>query len=575
MRRALLALGLLLGCASHGAEVRPAPVAATSAAAPPAKSAPVVVALVVDQLAAWEAAERFDELPKTGGFARLRREGTYVRDMRYAHAVTETSAGHSALFTGSAPYRSGVYANEFVDETTGKRKSSLRTPKVHVVTAEGETDKPGIGLDGLVVDTVADVLRKRDPHATIVALSIKDRGAVFAGGRHPDAALWYDAHRDAFVTSSAFTTHFPDWARFEGTPALAAMRDKPWTLLDPVFVSSHAKQPDAQPGESEIFGFGSTFPHSFQNARFPTIAFRASPRADEAVLRLAAAALDQRKPSEPMLLGVSLSAFDYVNHFYGPDSWESWDELLRVDRALADFFALLDRKVGEGGWSVVLSGDHGGPPLPELPISARPWCAPGAKPDPWERPCRNVGRIFPDALRDTLEKSAVKAVGKGRWVLGVASPYVFYTHSAAELPADRRKKLDAAVTAALLAQPEVDRVYPPRAEGSTCPPESDESLDALACRSMWPGNKDALFFVAKRGAFVDTDYDLGKGMSHGGPYLFDRSVPLLVRAPGRVLAGVTLADPIGFGAYVRAVAALLNLSPPDGASPARDVVRAN
>ena len=68
-----------------------------------------------------------------------------------------------------------------------------------------------------------------------------------------------------------------------------------------------------------------------------------------------------------MLLALSLSSYDYVSHFYGPDSWEAWDELLRLDRSLADFFALLDRKLGADAWSLVLSGDHGGPPLPEAP----------------------------------------------------------------------------------------------------------------------------------------------------------------------------------------------------------------
>ncbi|HEY1956073.1 MAG TPA: alkaline phosphatase family protein [Polyangiaceae bacterium] len=566
---------MLIGCAaSPGAtETHAAPVATTTASASAApKRAPVVVALVVDQLAAWEAAERFDDLPKNGGFARLRHEGTYVRDMRYAHAVTETAAGHSALFTGSPPYRSGIVANELVDPKSRERVSAFLDPTAHVVTAQGPTDEEGIGLPGLAVDTIADVLRKTRPHALIVSLSIKDRGAVFGGGRHPDATLWYDTTRDAFVTSSAFSPEFPSWARFLDTAALQKMREQPWTLLDPVFVSSHARQPDAQTGESEVFGFGKTFPHSFAASTKPTKAFRASPRADQAVLELAAAALDRRNPAEPMLLAVSLSSFDYVNHFFGPDSWESWDDLLRLDAALADFFALLDRKVGADGWSVVLSGDHGGPPLPELPISARPWCAPGVH-DFWQRPCRNVGRVFPDALRDTLEKAARKALGKskaGSWVLGVASPYVFYTHQ--NLAPEKRKKLDAVVTATLLAQPEIDRVYPPRAPGSTCPPEADESLDALVCRSMSPSLTDALFFVTKQGSFVDTDYDLGKGMSHGGPYLFDRSVPLFVRAPGRVLAGVTLKDETGFGAYVRSIAALLDIDPPAGASEARAIV---
>ena len=65
MRR-LAALVLVVGCASNAPESRipPAPSSAPTATATlaPAKGAPVVVALVVDQLAAWEAAERFDDL---------------------------------------------------------------------------------------------------------------------------------------------------------------------------------------------------------------------------------------------------------------------------------------------------------------------------------------------------------------------------------------------------------------------------------------------------------------------------------------------------------------------------------
>lgn len=579
MRRLACALSMLLACASRDAAVGPHAVtvtpSATSAAAHtlPEHAAPLVVALVVDQLAGWEIAERAGELPKSGGFARLMREGTYARDMRYAHAVTETAPGHVALFTGAAPYRSGIYANELIDPASLRRYSALRDPSAHVVSSSGVEQAASVSLRSLEVDTVADVLRARRPHATIIALSLKDRGAIFAGGRRPDASLWYSASRDAFVSSTAFTRALPAWARFLDTAALERMREAPWTLLDPVFVSSHALQPDAQPGESDVFGFGSTFPHDFGRARYPTIAFRASPRGDEALLDLAAAALDQRDPRQPMLLAVSLSSLDYVNHFYGPDSWESWDELLRLDGALARFFAVLDRKAGADGWSAVLSGDHGAPPLPEVPLSARPWCARGAGADPWQRPCRRVHRILPDALRDAAERAAEKALGKKtRWVLGLATPYVFYTHAAAELPPPKRKELDAAVTAALLSNPDIEAVYGPRAPGSACPPETDEFISALACRSMSPENQAALFLVEKPGAFVDTDYDPGKGMSHGGPYLFDRSVPLFVRSPGRVHAGVVVREPIGFGAYVRAVAALLGVPAPKTASEARELV---
>jgi hypothetical protein len=61
---------------------------------------PIVIAIVVDQLASWVLRERIDKLPVGGGFARLRREGKYYQEMAYAHAITETAPGHASLFTG-------------------------------------------------------------------------------------------------------------------------------------------------------------------------------------------------------------------------------------------------------------------------------------------------------------------------------------------------------------------------------------------------------------------------------------------------------------------------------------------
>src|SRR6185503_739698 len=78
---AILALAALVGC-------RPSP-GAPATAAGPRTGAPWLVTIVVDQLAAWMADERWAALPSDGGFARLQREGLYVRELRFAHSNTE------------------------------------------------------------------------------------------------------------------------------------------------------------------------------------------------------------------------------------------------------------------------------------------------------------------------------------------------------------------------------------------------------------------------------------------------------------------------------------------------------
>ena len=63
-------------------------------------------------------------------------------------------------------------------------------------------------------------------------------------------------------------------------------------------------------------------------------------------------------------LGVSFSSTDYVGHFYGPSSLESEDNILQLDRTLADLFAYIDEHIGLDRTLIVLSSDHGAPEAP-------------------------------------------------------------------------------------------------------------------------------------------------------------------------------------------------------------------
>ncbi len=57
------------------------------------------------------------------------------------------------------------------------------------------------------------------------------------------------------------------------------------------------------------------------------------------------------------------------------------------------------------------------------------------------------------------------------------------------------------------------------------------------------------------------------GGSHGTPYRFNRAVPLFVRAPGHVAAGVVVDTPMPFSTFVRTAASLLGIAPPAAALP--------
>ena len=65
-------------------------------------------------------------------------------------------------------------------------------------------------------------------------------------------------------------------------------------------------------------------------------------------------------------LSVSFSSTDYVGHLFGPNSIESEDTYLRLDKDLADFFSFLDTWVGKNNYLIFLTADHGVAPVPGL-----------------------------------------------------------------------------------------------------------------------------------------------------------------------------------------------------------------
>ena len=248
--RAALGLMLLVGCSAGAAAVPPSPgpgkpavsrADVASLATPPKQAeSPVVVLLVVDQLASWVFEQRRATFAADGGFERLMREGTYGPRMRYEHATTSTAPGHAALFTGLPPRESGVFANERLDQA-GKPTSMFADADTKVIglpAVEGTSSSNAV----LRAETLADALRAQRPDAQIIALSLKDRASVPGGGNRPTLAAWFDAERESFVTSSALLESLPTWfERAAGGAEASAGRN----LEAPRRSLARAARPDA------------------------------------------------------------------------------------------------------------------------------------------------------------------------------------------------------------------------------------------------------------------------------------------------------------------------------------------
>jgi hypothetical protein len=393
----------------------------------------------------------------------------------------------------------------------------------------------------------------------VYSFSIKDRGAIFGGGRHPDLTLWYDVKTGQFASSTAFTQRLADWVvPAIGQEVLKRRFDQPWTLMDSAWVFSESMTKDDQTGEADFAQYGTKFPHQPSHSTQPSATFRADPDSDRMLLELGLLAIDNSPSKSPVLLAISLSANDYIGHLFGPDSWEAWDELLRLDASLAWFFTELDRRKGPDHWSLVLSADHGIVPLPEVSHSlAKVFHETGS---PKARPQERTERLPSALLEKVAQNSANMALGKGEWIAALVDPYIYLSERARGLTAEKQMVLRRALSTALTKVPGVAKLFDTSAFPSNCPTTDNDSLEAHVCRSVQPGRGGDLYIALSPGYFFDAGSVPGFGTNHGNAELLDRSVPLLVRASGQTSMGEVVTAPQSFELFSRELEKMLGLN---------------
>jgi predicted AlkP superfamily pyrophosphatase or phosphodiesterase len=548
----------------------PSPPASASASARSAQAAsaasaqkrePVVVAIVVDQLSSWVADSRIPLLPANanGGLTRLAREGTWCKKLTFPYAVTDTAPGHAALHTGKLPAETGLASNELPDPNSPWRVSVLVDPATRLVTSSGVKNAVASSAARLRVPTVADRLRAEKPDALVVSVSLKDRGAIVPAGKQPTYAMWFDTPEGAFVTSTAFAKTYPAWAKGVGdADTIAELRSTSWKPLDEDWLARSSNVKDDAPGEGDLEGLGTSFPHPIKTSA----AFRATPASDVAITRLALAAVAAEwRADRPTLILLSFTANDVIGHVYGPDSWEAWDVLRRLDVTLGEFIDALEKKVG-GPISVILSSDHGSVPMPESTKSRATVCS----------DCKTSERLSPQAVGAEIRAAVAKVipgVDAKTLVAGLADPYVFLTPAARALEPAKRALVDKAVRDVLAKHKGVAQVLDTKTLMEKCPAalaKGDDDLLALVCRGWPKGDPNETgagdyYLVMARGSFLDAEYTLGKGSSHGTPYAFDREVPLFVRTASHADAGTVVGDRVEFTTYAAIEASLLGLDP--------------
>ena len=245
----------------------------------------------------------------------------------------------------------------------------------------------------------------------------------------------------------------------------------------------------------------------------------------------------------PDLLGVSLSAHDYVNHAFGPESKLSHDHLQRLDRMLADFFNYLDKRIGMDNVVVVLTADHGFPNTPEFSQTQH----------------IDAQRIDGDKMMTALGQHLSDKFGGAKLLSAWSLPNIHLDYEQIDKSGLKREEVENAAARFLLKQNGIVEAYTRTQLESGA---ANTTRIATLMRRAW--NREAsgdLMVVTKPYWYFGTGIS---GTSHGSPYAYDTNVPLLIMGKRWIKPGY-------YGQYAEVVdiaptlANLLHVRPPSGA----------
>ncbi|PLX37765.1 MAG: alkaline phosphatase [Hyphomicrobiales bacterium] len=507
-----------------------------------------------------------------GGFRYLLEKGVYYNDAHHAHANTETVVGHTTLATGAHPAAHGMIGNLWFDRNLGRTVYNVEDANYKMlsagagVNAKTEVDPTQLAAatDGrspasILTSTFSDELSiATQGRAKVFGVSVKDRGAVSMAG-HTGKAFWFSKSTGKFVTSSYYYDDYPGWVKnWNDKDFVQKYLGTSWELLQPL-ESYVFKDRDDQPWEPDFEGFGRVFPHPFstidplayENDPYFLTFLTFSPAGDQITADFAKTLIKAEALGEDDVtdyLSVSFSSTYYVGHVFGPSSLEAEDNLLQLDRTLADLLAFVDAEIGLDKTLIVLSADHG---TPEAPGFLRELGKLG-------------GYVSPDQWDTTAAAERVrKKFGlTGKLIQGYDHPYLTLSEEVRNAEGVDLSALQTAISEELNAFEGVAYAVPSARliQGSL----PDNGLTRTIVNNFNPDRSGDIYVVFDPGWFINDFDGVAVTVTHGSPWRHDTYVPIVFAgfglSPQKVSRRVHTVD------VAITLSAIAGARPPDGAA---------
>jgi predicted AlkP superfamily pyrophosphatase or phosphodiesterase len=530
-----------------------------------ANAAPrLVLQITIDQLRGDLPTRYYNRLSE-GGFRYLWEKGVVYRNAHHPHANTETVVGHTTLATGTTPSIHGMIGNVWFDRETGQTTYNVEDPRYRLLTkgagvdAKTEIDptqrvakSEGRSPAAILVSTFADELRSyTNGQSKVFGVSIKDRGAIAMAG-HSGKAFWFSKKSGEFVTSTYYFNEYPAWAStWNAQKKPQRYAETSWQLLHDQSSYLFAATDD-RAWETDLAGFGRVFPHAYGkgDGKYFNTLLTLSPAGDALTLDFAKTLLVEEQLGQDTItdyLSVSFSSTDYVGHMFGPSSLEAEDNILRLDRQLAELFEFVDQRVGLSNTLIVLSADHGGPDSPDY-LKRLKIPAGYVQPEAWDKEAA-IGRI----------KQRFNITGP--LIESYQPPYLYLSQAVLNDTSIDRAVLEAAIIDELSSFPGIALAVSSTALRHGNVP--DTWLYRSVLNNFHAKRSGDIYIVFEPNWFINDFDGLRVAVTHGSPWRYDTFVPIVFAGaeiqPRHVFRQVSTVD------IAPTLSAYIGTKPPSGA----------
>jgi predicted AlkP superfamily pyrophosphatase or phosphodiesterase len=524
----------------------------------------LILQITVDQLRGDMPTTYLDRMGK-GGFKYLLSEGVVYKDAHHNHANTETIVGHATLATGALPAVHGMIGNVWYDDKLKRLVYNVEDSRYPLLSADAGVNQKteidptqrtakssGRSPSNIQVSTFSDELMiASNGKAKVFGVSVKDRGAISMAG-HMGKAFWFSKKSGEFVTSEYYYDKYPDWVlSWNAEKPTKKYGQASWQLSYPQNNYVFAKQDD-QAWETKFPGFGNTFPHQYgemSNPYFNTF-LTLSPAGDELTLDFAKAVVNNEQLGQDEVtdyLSVSFSSTDYVGHIFGPSSLEAEDNMLRLDKTIANLLKFIDKKVGLDNTLIVLSADHGAAEVPAY-LSTLGMKTEPVTPKSWDKtPSMQMLK-----KKFGMDKALIKSY---------FHPYIYLDR---DLIARRKLSLEQVQKAVALEVSKFDGVAlavtsSDIEQGNT----PQDYLHTLVGNNHSKNRSGDVYVVLEAHRFVADMEGLTVAATHGSPWGYDTFVPLIFA--GFNIDDETVYDRVSTTDIAVTLSAILGIKAPSGA----------